>query len=293
MSQMRTRGFLFRWIALAGLGALAAVASAQTPTQPVSIIHLRDGVSWASGGVGSNSGVIVGKNGVVVVDAKMTADSAKEELAAIAKMTSKPVTAVIITHSDQDHVGGLAGYPKGLMIIAQANCKKEMEESEHTKQPAPADYMPTRTVNRRETVTLDGVRMELLHWAPAHTSGDLVIYLPQQKIAFTGDIVAAQVPIAIIHTPKHGTTTGWVETMKGILALNANLYVPGHGPVQTRAQLEARLHRGEARRARVKQLVAQGKSLDEIKKELGESDAGARFASFTEVVYDELTKKKG
>jgi glyoxylase-like metal-dependent hydrolase (beta-lactamase superfamily II) len=290
---MKTSVLLFRLTALVGLGALAAVASAQTATPPIKVMHLRDGVYWTQGGAGSNTGFIVGTNGVVVIDAKMTVDSAKEMLADIAKVTTKPVTTVIITHSDRDHVNGLAGFPKGLTIIAQANCKKEMEESESTKDPAPADYMPTRTVNRRETVTIDGIRMELLHWAPAHTSGDLVIYLPQQGIVFTGDIVAAQLPYPIIHLPKHGSSLGWAETMKGILGLKADMYVPGHGDLQTRADLESRLMRSEQRRAKVKQMVAKGMSLEAIKKEFGEPTAPERFQSYTEVVYLELTGKKG
>lgn len=287
------RAGLFRLGLLAGLGALAAVASAQMQPTPIKVMHLKGNVYWTQGGAGANTGFVVGTNGVVVVDAKMTADSAKEMLSDIAKVTPKKVNTVIITHSDGDHVNGLAGFPTGMSIIAQANCKKEMEESESSKMPAPAAYMPTRTVNKRETTTLDGARVELLHWAPAHTSGDLIIYLPQQKIVFTGDIVAAQVPIAIIHLAKHGSTEGWIETMKGILALDADTFVPGHGDLQTRAQMEKRLHDAEARRAKVKELVAQGKSLDQIKTELGESTAASRFPSFTEVVYDELTNKKG
>lgn len=288
---MRARFVGIPWIAFVVFSALATVASAQAPVTPIKVMHLRDGVYWTQGGAGANTGFIVGTNGVIVIDAKMTADSAKEMLADIAKVTPKPVTTVILTHSDADHVNGLAGFPKGLTIIAQANCKKEMEESESSNRPAPADYMPTRTVNRHEAMTIDGVRMELLHWAPAHTSGDLVIYLPQEGIVFTGDIVVEQVPYAIIHLNKHGSSMGWVETMKGVLALKANAFVPGHGNLQTRADLEKRLAGAEQQRVKIKQMVAQGKSLAEIKKELGESAAPSRFPSFSEVVYEELTKK--
>jgi cyclase len=275
----------------------ATVTSAQTQPQPISVTPLMGGVYFVQGGAGSNTGFIVGKSGVITVDAKMTADSAKEMLVAIAKITPEPVTTVILTHSDADHVNGLAGFPTGLTIIAQENCKKEMEESlSNPRMPAPKDYLPTKTVDRKETSTIDGARIEMLHWAPAHTSGDLIVYLPAQKIVFTGDIVATQLPYPIIHLEKHGSSEGWIETMKGILALNADTLVPGHGDLQTRADLEKRLASTEERRAKIKELVAQGKSLDDIKQALGESAApatgnGPRFPSFTEVVYQELTKK--
>ena len=293
---MRNQSRIIRTFSImAGLLALAGVALAQMPAAPpLSVKPLTGGVYWTQGGAGGNTGIIVGNNGVIVVDAKMTADSAKEMLADIAKITPKPVTDVILTHSDADHVNGLAGFPMGLTIIAQENCKKEMEASANSRMPAPADYMPTKTVDKKETTTIDGVRVEMLHFAPAHTSGDLIVYLPQQKIVFTGDIVAAQLPYPIIHLEKNGSSEGWIETMKGILALNADSFVPGHGDLQTRADLEKRLADTEARREKIKELVAQGKTLDQVKEALGETarpGAGApRFPTFTEVVYKELSK---
>ena len=78
--------------------------------------------------------------------------------------------------------------------------------------------------------------------------------------------------------------------MNGILTLNADTFIPGHGEVQTMADLQKRLADTSARRDQIKMMVAQGKSLDQIKLALGESGAPGRFPSFTEVVYGELTK---
>src|ERR1700722_2264641 len=276
-----------------GIFAFAASTGAQAPPAPapISVKPLNGNVYRTQGGSGSNTGIIVGTNGVFVVDAKQTVDSAKETLADIAKITPKSVTDVIITHSDGDHVNGLAGFPMGLTIIAQENCKKEMEASLNNPQgAAPRDYLPTKTVDKKESLTIDGVSVTLLHWAPAHTSGDLVVYLPSQKIVFTGDIVAAQMPYPLVHLEKNGSSLGWIETMKGILALDADSFVPGHGDLQTRADLEKRLADAQARRAQIQELVAQGKSLDDVKAALGESTTPApaggrrpRFAGLTEV----------
>jgi glyoxylase-like metal-dependent hydrolase (beta-lactamase superfamily II) len=142
---------------------------------------------------------------------------------------------------------------------------------------------------------VDGVSLELLHWAPAHTSGDLVIYLPKQKIVFTGDIITNR-PDPLIHLQKNGSSEGWIETAKGIVALDADTFIPGHGGPETKAQVQQYLEHAEAKRAKIKELVAQGKSLDEIKEAVGDArpaqgGRGPTFASFTEVVYQELTKK--
>jgi len=138
----------------------------------------------------------------------------------------------------------------------------------------------------------------VLHWAPAHTSGDLVVYLPDEKIVFTGDIIATQLPDPLIHLEKNGSSEGWITTAKGIVALNADQFVPGHGDVLMKAAIQKRLSDAEAKRAKIKELVGQGKSLDEIKMAVGDQPPaagrggrGPAFASFTEVVYRELTKK--
>src|SRR5580704_1905943 len=117
----------------------AAVANAQQQPPPLSVKQLKSDVYWTQGGAGGNTGIIVGKDGVIVVDAKTTPASAKEMLAKIAKLTPKPVTTVIITHSDGDHVNGLAAFPAGLTIISQENCRKDMETSASSQDPAPQD----------------------------------------------------------------------------------------------------------------------------------------------------------
>jgi len=263
---------------------------------PLSVRPIHGGVYYTVGGVGSDTGFIGGKDGVIVVDAKMTVASAKEMLAEIAKITPKPVTTVILTHSDGDHVNGLAAFPAGLTIIAQENCKKEMEESANSKNPAPQDRLPTKTVGNKENLTINGVKLTLLHYAPAHTSGDLMIYLPEQKIVFTGDIIATSQEYTLIHLNKHGSSEGWIQTVKGLLTLDADAYVPGHGDLQTKAQVQQRLDRTQARRDEIMKLMAQGKSLDQAKAALGETDKPAapgqpQFPSLTNQIYEEMAKK--
>ena len=282
--------------------ALCAIAFAQPPQQatPFKVHQLKPNVYWVEGG-GGNSGVIVGKNGVVVVDAKTSAAGGKELLDDIAKITPKPVTTVILTHSDGDHVNGLASFPAGVKVIAHEGNKAEQEKALAAggRGAPPADHLPSQVVSKnKETVKLEGVAFELHHWAPAHTSGDLVVYLPAEKIVFTGDIIAAQMPDPLIHLEKNGSSEGWITTTKGIVALKADSFVPGHGDVQTKTDIETRLSNAEAKRAKIKDLVGQGKTLDEIRAAVGDpppaqgrGGRGPGFASFTTVVYQELTKK--
>src|SRR3984885_15275685 len=302
---MRCRIALAKGLAITCVSTLAAVAMAQgqgQPARPFMVHQLESNVYWVEGG-GGNSGVIIGDKGVIVVDAKTTPGGGKELLDDIAKITPKPVTTVILTHSDGDHVNGLASFPTGITIIAHENNKKEQEAALAAggRGAPPADHLPTQVVTKnKENLKIDGVKLEVFHWAPAHTSGDLVVYLPGQKIVFTGDIIATQRPDPLIHLEKNGSSEGWITTTKGIAALDSDQFVPGHGDVQTKADIQKRLTDTEAKRAKIKELIGQGKSLEEIKVAVGDPPAaqaggpggrGPGFASFTEVVYKELAKK--
>lgn len=273
-------------------------AAQMQPSAPFVTHQLKPNVYWVEGG-GGNSGVIVGANEVVVVDAKTTPAGGKELVEAIGKITPKPVTTVILTHSDGDHVNGLAAFPTGVKVIAHENNKKEQEAAlaKGGRGAPPADHLPNQVVTEnRESVTLGGVPMELYHWGPAHTSGDLVVLLPREKVVFTGDIIAANRPEPLIHLEKHGSSEGWIQTAKGVAALDADVFIPGHGAPQSKDEINARISKAAAKRARIVELIGQGKSLDEIKAAVGDpattpGGSGPNFPTFTEVVYQESTKK--
>ena len=295
----RWRKMALRVVVLAWFASLAALALAQQQPEPLKTSHIRDNVYWVQGGVGSNDGFIVGSNGVIMIDTKTTVDSEKGVLAEIAKVTPKAVNTVILTHSDLDHVNGLAALPSGLTIIAQENCKKEMQASVGGRNPAPQDRLPTKTYAKTDKLTIDGVQIRLYHWAAGHTSGDTTIYLPQEKIVFGGNLLVSTRPDALIHPEKNGSSAGWIENAKGMLGLDADLYMTGHGETMTKAEVQKKLEFVQDRYSKIKAMVAQGKSLNEIKTAFGEPttapapnpNGGPVFPTFTEVTYKELSKK--
>jgi glyoxylase-like metal-dependent hydrolase (beta-lactamase superfamily II) len=304
------RGWCITMVVVAAL-ALTTPAGAQAPAAPVmlTVTQLKPTV-YEIEGVGSNSLIIIGKTGVIVVDAKTTAEAGRELVADVAKITPKPITTAIITHSDADHVNGLASFPPGVTIIAHENNKKEQEAALAAggRGAPPADRLPNRIVSGgKETMTIDGVRLELYHYAPAHTSGDLVVYLPDLKVVATGDIIAPQRALGnpAIHPEKNGSTAGWIVNAKAIAKLDADTIMPGHGRLQTKAEVEAQARAAEEKRAKIVALVKQGKTLAEIKEAIPElplpADApqpgsvvggrGAGQLTYTDVVYAELTRK--
>ena len=270
---------------------------AQPAAAPLSVTPVRGGVYLVKGGSGANTGFVVGKTEVILIDSKMTEESSKAMLAEIRKITPNPVRHIILTHGDGDHVNGLNGFPKGLPIIAHANTRRDMEEAfKDPKMSALAPYLPTETVTGDRTLNLDGVRLDLLYFGPAHTSGDLVVYLPQQKLAFVGDLLfVGRDPL--IHRQKGGDSFGLAQTLHKMLALDADTFLSGHSDPLGKADVKALATSIEEKQAKVKALVQQGKSLGEIQAAMGVAAApagkpGPRFPGLIEIIYREITEKK-
>jgi cyclase len=272
--------------------------------EPLMVTKLKDNVYLAKGGRGGNDGNVgfaVGKTGVIIVDTKNSAASEKDVIDEIAKITPLPVDTAFIDHSDNE--GGITAFPAGkLTIIAQENTKTEMQESK-ARNAVPPEYYPTKTIAKDETMNIDGVKVRALHWAPAHTSGDLVVYFPAQKVVFCEDLIVTDFPLAgtQIHPNLHGSVAGWIETVKGMIALNADTYVSGHGDVFTKNDVKTKLAFIQDHWDKVKSMVAQGKSLNDIKTALGESTEPPKPnaqgnlppMTMTEIIYNEITNTEG
>src|SRR5215468_12377906 len=316
MSKLKIARLFFVAIVLAGLIVPVALAQQQPPALTMKM--LKPDVYVGLGGAGGNSTIIIGQTGVIVVDAKQTEAGAKDLLAEIATITPKPVKTVVFTHSDGDHVNGIVAYPAGVTIIAHENDKKELDAALAAggRGAPPADRLPNRLVTKeKEATTIDGVKIEFYHFAPAHTSGDLMVFLPDEKIVSTGDIVVTNRADdnPNVHYEKNGSTEGWLASVKGMIALNADAYVTGHGDLLTKADLQRKLNATTERRNKIAAMIKEGKSLDEIKAALPDAPApgapargaappaaagaggggghgGPAPLTFVETAYQELTK---
>jgi glyoxylase-like metal-dependent hydrolase (beta-lactamase superfamily II) len=269
----------------ASLVSFGAQAAAPADNEPLMTKKVRDNLYFVSGG-GGNSSIIIGANGVIVVDVKTTPEAGKGVVDAVAKLTNKPITTVIYTHSDGDHINGIVSFPKGIQIVAHANDKAEIEAAEaaNARGVPPKELLPTTIVTGTgEDMTIDGVKMRLIHVGPAHTSGDLAIYLPDQKVAIIGDLMGNGDPT--IHREKKGESAGWMKFVSALIALDTDTYMRGHADPATKAQLQDRLKQTEEKRAKIAAMIKEGKSVAEVKQALGDT---GRSPTFVENTYDEL-----
>ena len=266
--------------------------------EPLAVHEVRDNVYWVEG-AGGNSGIVVGQDGVIVIDAKVSAGAGKRLLDEIARITAKPVTHVILTHGDGDHVMGLASFPAELTIIAHHNCKRDMQAANAAglMGTIPDAALPNQTFETKEYATLDGVRFELLHFGPSHTSGDVIVYLPDHKLIFAGDILAwGGSPTPTVHEEKGGSAAGWLATVQEMLKLDADSFVTGHGDVQSKAEVQQKLEQFQTQYDEIKAMVAAGESIDEVEKAMAVDTPapqarGLRLPSFASVAYHQLSKE--
>jgi glyoxylase-like metal-dependent hydrolase (beta-lactamase superfamily II) len=273
-------------------------AGAQQAPVTLQVHQITPSVYWVQGG-GGNSGVIVGEQGVIVIDTKVRPELGKQLVDDIAQITPKPITTVIVTHSHIDHIGGLPSFPKNITVIAHENAVKEIQASiAKGGQGAPiAASVPNKVVTKtKEELTIDGIKLELLHWGPGHTTGDMVVFLPKEKLVFTGDLIEGnrfRPEIEVVN----GASEGWIANVKGMTALDATQYVSGHAAVLDKDAVSKYLNDVENERAEIVKLVAQGKTLQEVQAAVGDPPAnapngyGMRFPAFSDVVYRELTGK--
>jgi cyclase len=249
------------------------------------------------GGSGANTAFYLAGSEVFVIDAKMSADSAAGTLAEIEKLTSAPVTTIILTHSDGDHINGLPGFPKGLKIVAHENVRRDMEAAA-ADLPALRDYFPTDTYTTEMTLPGAGRDITLRHYGPAHTDGDSVAFFGPAKAVFVGDLLfVGRDPL--IHRHKNGSSFGYVKTLGALLAAEpaVETFLSGHADPLQRADVEALRASMAEKQAKVKALIAEGKGLEDVKAAFGIDDrpsgaGGRRWLSLVETIYLELTERK-
>ena len=188
-----------------------------------------------------NSTVIVGDNGVILVDSGGSDEVGRHIATAVRRITDKPITHVVNTHHHGDHYLGNVAF-EGAAFISSEMCRKMVLETGHewlalmerdigrklpgTKPLAAAVTYAERT---RTEATIHGVRV--VFWVPkgSHTIGDLMVYLPDDRVLVTGDILVN----GVVPTLQDGFVKNWIQTLDEMQTLGVEHFVPGHGDVMT------------------------------------------------------------
>ena len=243
-------------------GKPARFAGGMVEVAPRTFAWLQPNGDWSE----SNAGLIVGDDAATLVDTAWDLPLTRQLLADIADRTSAPITTLVLTHGDGDHVNGAQLLPDAEVVASEATAADMQHEdpaglrrskagarllatmgigpAQHfgkylTAMFAPFDLAgvkirtPDRTFAERLDLVVGGRELELIRLGPAHTAGDTIIHVPDVRTVFAGDLLFSGV------TPNSwsGSVSGWRRALAAIDALEPEIVVPGHGPVGDRAAL--------------------------------------------------------
>ena len=209
----------------------------------VKVVPVAPGVYMLEG-LGGNIGLSVGKDDAFIIDDQYAPLSAKIK-AAVATVTPKPVRFVVNTHWHFDHVGGneaMAG--SGAIIFAHENTRRRMSSDQfiaafNRKVPAsPTAALPVITFSDTITFYTNDDTVRTFHVANAHTDGDAIIFFTKANVVHMGDtFFNGRYPLIDVSTG--GSLPGMIAAAnQGLAMTNAETrFIPGHGPLATRADL--------------------------------------------------------
>lgn len=239
-------------------------------TQPVTRHQLRGGVAMLEGS-GGNIGVLVGPDGLLMVDAGIAVSEAKIK-AALAAISGKPLRTAILTHWHWDHSDG-DGWVRRTgahlwadqATIARLKRTTTVVEWGHTFTPVAARDLPDRVVDGEKTIAFGRETVRIGHYRPSHTDGDMWVYFQKADVLQTGDTFWNGV-YPFIDYVSGGSIDGAIRAADANLRLAKprTLVIPGHGPIGDRAALLAFRDMLFTVRGKVAALKAQGKSLAEV-----------------------------
>lgn len=237
----------------------------------------------ANEGLNANVGLVITPAGALLIDGGATFEGARQIHEAVRRVTTQPVRWVINT-GGQDHRWLGNGYfqAQGAELIAHAGAEADMRDRGNDqlqalravlgpKADGTAPTLPTRWLRGRdERLDLGGVVVELKHRGGAHTPGDTIVWLPAQRVLFSGDVIYVDRLLGVLPMSR---TKAWLDTFAAIEALNPERIVPGHGRVCSldQARRETRDYL-TALRAHMKRAVDEGVDMSAAIKSF---DAGA------------------
>ena len=260
------------WVA-----AVLASAGAAAQQQDFSKVEIKAiqvaGSVWMLQGSGGNIGVSVGDDGIVMVDDQF-APLVPKIKAALAKISQKPVRFLVNTHWHFDHVGGNAGMAETAAILAHENVRKRMLVGADIPAfnmkipPAEPRALPVLTYQRDVTIWLNGETVRAIHLPPGHTDGDTVVFFTKSNVVHMGDDFFAT-GFPFVDLDSGGSVRGLIGAIDELLPQIPSdaKVIPGHGPLQTVADLKKYRNRLDEIVALVGRGLKSGKTVEQMQKE--------------------------
>jgi len=252
-------------------------------------------------GGGPNAGFVLAGEQVLVIDSLISPGFGQQLSGYIRQVTDKSPTYLINTHSHGDHVFGNQVFSPPATIIAHEKVRETLLSQGEVMVKSFTERLsglvpdikdtnviaPHMTYRRHMTLHLDGRTVELIHPGVAHTDGDTMVYLPDDKLLYAGDILFNH-----IFPPIFGSSGGWITAIEQIEAMDIDTIVPGHGFIATKKELGDLKRCLIELRSQVKDCFNQGLSVEEATKRVAlpylEWPRAERLPLGVQTIYQEL-----
>lgn len=243
---------------------------------------------------GGNVAVFVTATGVVLIDTKL-AGWGQPLLDAIRRVTDKPVTTIINTHTHGDHTGNNDLFGATVDSIAHENTKGHMARMEPFKGER-ARFLPKKTFRDKLSLGDGADRVDLYHFGPGHTNGDTFVVFPALRVMHAGDMFPWK-DAPYIDRGNGGSGVEWPETLEKALAAlrNVDTVIPGHHPAVPRGELEEFQRFTADLVAAVREQLKEGRAAEEAASSI---DLSAKYPAYksvrlkaaVEALYDEINQ---
>jgi glyoxylase-like metal-dependent hydrolase (beta-lactamase superfamily II) len=243
-----------------------------------------------------NIGVVIGDRAALVVDTGMGRRNGERLLERVRELTDKPLL-VTLTHFHPEHGWGVEPFAGEATIVYNRVQHEELEEKfapfvelfssfgpEIAELLGDVELVPPHVVYGGDEAELDlgGVIVRLSYHGPAHTRGDQLVLLPEQRILFAGDLVENRFFPILPDEDAHGTR--WIDLLDEMERLGAEIIVPGHGEVGGASLIGDVREYLEHVRARVNEAAADGASSDDVKAHL-EPEIRSRYETWENEIW--------
>ncbi len=260
---MKTNTMLRLFLALLLTGILCVVIYAQQTPAKLNTVKIKDDMYVIHNDVvPGNTTVLITNEGVLLVDDKFEVD-ANNVIAEVKKLTSQPIKYVVNTHHHADHSGSNAKLQAiGAQTVMSEKARRNMVDGAQSG-------LGNITFDDHANIYLGGKTVQLYYFGRGHTNGDIVAYFPAQRVLAAGDnFTVGDATPELIDYPGGGSAKELPSTLEGVLRLDFDSVVPGHGTVATKADLVKYRTTAINLRNRVHTMMTQKKTKAEIAKML-------------------------
>lgn len=285
------------------IAVVPTISFAQRDWEAIEIktTNIKENISYLEGS-GGNIGVLHGEDGIMIVDDQF-AELSEKIKAALSALSDSDLKFIVNTHYHGDHVGGNENLSKdGATIVAHQMVRERLGESfynaimDREVEAKPSTYWPTITFTEEIKFYLNGEEVQVIHVPNAHTDGDALIYFKTSNVLHGGDAFV-RYGYPYIDVAAGGSINGLIAAQEKILEVadEETIIIPGHGGLSSIEDVKELKQMLEGTRNIIKDLKAEGKTLDECLtaqpfSEYHEKWSGSFITSdlFVRLVYESL-----